>query len=686
MSANIQKQEVDMIVQYRNIIDAKSNSYEKRSPTIDLFTYILSTTEVLKHEGFRTVMIDKMNEFLRAFSPLTLEEENILRSLIQKIQNTYGMNLSKEPIFSIMAPPSTTISFTEDLINAAKSGNLQAVKDTYTRLTAGKTNTQKKQIINYRRVKDGKTALHLAYGLKHLEIAKFLIQIGADVTLEDKDNETPVQYMLGFPPYNIALLEYTITLPNLDPEIGREIASILNKELPVNTYKRLGMGSYGLVVSPSFKTKNNTKVTKFMFRKNTYDEILGTMEKIKRNLPLLYTNTQPYPDKYTFSNIATNNAQVGKILRALNPRIKNTNQIYPLVMDNLGKAFNQITDADLPALAAIPIKTLLEQYRHLADTLIQLKEKEYIHGDIRETNIVINLQTGKITLIDFDWLYKVPEFKRKYLYQFYPHPPELIFAKDKASYYSNEFRKNKTFQEFNDMMDKRLIETKSVYQYDSLHTLVDDIQMGVLKSMYRVTNINEKNININTKELPADYGTKIQTMLDNAYLQIDSYGLGYSLAYFHRLLEKTKPLRPAEDAATIDAIKPWVYRLCDPSYVDRMSIETFRANIEGEYQRLFPPAPVPVPEPVVAPPNIVTPAPKTRGRKKKAVTVVPPVNAVSVAASAPANVVPVVPMNVVPVAASAAILPTGTTGAKTRGKKGKVKGGRRHTRRHTKRS
>ncbi len=492
-------------------------------------------------------------------------------------------------------------AFRENLINSVKIGDLENVQRTYMdmynivksqieNITPKKDKYIRHQIINYHREKDGRTALHMAYAFKYIDIIKFLIDNGGLITLKDNEGDTPVRYMMsvGVKPADIDILEYTITIPKLAPEDGKEIATLLNSMLPTDKYKRLGMGTYGLVVAPGFQINDERKdktVTKFMFNGKEYKDTLKTKEKIKRNLPLLNTLTEPYEKEYVFSNIATNNAQVAKILKALKPSIKNTNQIYPILMENLGKSFYTLNDEDIPAIAAIPIKTILEQYKKLADTIAQLKEKRYIHGDIRETNIVLNLETGKITIIDFDWLLNVTEFINRYEFQFYCHPPELIFTKEKRYFYYTEFKKNLNVGQYKDVIEERLKIIGNVYTpYDVIHH-DDEIYNGVRESMYTKAGIKETNDN--TKMLPYDYAKNIHTMLANSYLQIDSYGLGYSLSYFHKILEKTKPLRNPKEWALIDKLKIMVHSLCDTSYLKRMRIEEFQQFIKSEQMKKY---------------------------------------------------------------------------------------------------
>ncbi len=488
--------------------------------------------------------------------------------------------------------------------------------------------------VNYQRAKDGKTALHMAYGFRHYNLIPFLIENGADITIKDNDDDNPIDYlivMIHHSPIddNVKkILEYSLTIPNITEKNRKDIARIIKK------YKVIGKGTYGLVISPEFKTMNESKVTKFMFQKKNYNLALNATNSIRMRVPLL-SNGLPskYNKEYKFKNVAANNEYVAEELKALRPNIQNENMVYPLKMENLGVSFNNLNNTHIRTIAAIPIKTILEQYLKLAYTIKQIGQQGYIHGDIRETNIVINLSTGKITIIDFDWFLPYYEFMEDYGTQFYSHPPELIFAKDKFNKIITSFSKPITVGEFNKIVNEQLEIIDEKYHFDKIHT-IDGIKEGVIETMNALhaesipLGIPSKNNNTDdelspiSKEnlkaemlfnkptsalmkntfnknnfLPAQK-SKLYKIYENnserpvkdllgkykrqiliSYRQIDSYGLGYSLSIFHNFLEKTIPLRPAEDKEILDKLKVLVNALCNPAFHERMTIGNFEKNI-----------------------------------------------------------------------------------------------------------
>jgi hypothetical protein len=520
------------------------------------------------------------------------------------------------------APSANHYKINEEFIDIVKRGDLDEVQRLF---------GTSKIDPNYKRAKDGKTALHMAYVFGYLDIIRFLIANGANITIKDKNDDNPIDYFIvtnhSLPSDKVInILEYSLTIKQITANNRKNIVAILNKEYPDGKYKRIGMGSYGLVISPEFKTMNESKITKFMFNEDSYNDALNASDRIGTYVPLL-SNGLPseYREEYKFKNIAANNEYVGKILKGLRPNIQNENTVYPLKMENLGISFNNLNDTHIDAIAAIPIKTILEQYKKLADTVREIIINEFIHGDIRETNVVINLSTGKITIIDFDWFLKMNKFIVNYQSQFYAHPPELIFAKDQISEIQKKFSKPITIGEFNEIVNKQLEIIDDNYQYDKIHT-IDEIKAGVIETMNTLTiddipfiqqkiSIPQKNfstensINKSISFQKTNFKPKLHTIQENnnqnnninsnsnhrvinnllvrykrqmmsSYSQIDGYGLGYALSVFHNFLEKTIPKRPIKDGKIIDKLKILVNALCHPSIKKRFLIGDFQMRIE----------------------------------------------------------------------------------------------------------
>ncbi len=66
--------------------------------------------------------------------------------------------------------------------------------------------------------------------------------------------------------------------------------------------------------------------------------------------------------------------------------------------------------------------------------ILHINTAGYVHSDVRETNVVVNLDTARISLIDFGFLLTKPEFVDGYIrvreernIAYYHIPPECLF-------------------------------------------------------------------------------------------------------------------------------------------------------------------------------------------------------------------------------------------------------------------
>lgn len=59
--------------------------------------------------------------------------------------------------------------------------------------------------------------------------------------------------------------------------------------------------------------------------------------------------------------------------------------------------------------------------------------KDMIHGDIRDTNVLLNVYTGTMTIIDFDWFMPQDIFLKEYRKPFYSFPLDLLYSLKQVS-------------------------------------------------------------------------------------------------------------------------------------------------------------------------------------------------------------------------------------------------------------
>jgi serine/threonine protein kinase len=91
-------------------------------------------------------------------------------------------------------------------------------------------------------------------------------------------------------------------------------------------------------------------------------------------------------------------------------------------MPDLGVSINAI-ESKKEELRKIPIPIIMDQVIKVLQQVQTLQASGYIHGDIRDTNIMIHPTTGTITIIDFDLLKEANRFNPNGMYN---NPPECM--------------------------------------------------------------------------------------------------------------------------------------------------------------------------------------------------------------------------------------------------------------------
>jgi serine/threonine protein kinase len=204
--------------------------------------------------------------------------------------------------------------------------------------------------------------------------------------------------------------------------------------ISAGTHSLLGAGTYGAVFKPAFPNVNETgRVQSFPTNTVKVFYTPAAHERVVRMYGLLDTLMGPdeghryntYRHPYTPTNLPEN------IRTHLPPETRALPRLHLLRMPNLGVSLKTVQNSAAtyePQIQQIPLPTLLEQIYKLLSQVDRLTRNGYIHGDIRPDNIMINAQTGNMTLIDFDLLRPFPDFQRDYPAAFghYHSPPEAI--------------------------------------------------------------------------------------------------------------------------------------------------------------------------------------------------------------------------------------------------------------------
>jgi serine/threonine protein kinase len=191
----------------------------------------------------------------------------------------------------------------------------------------------------------------------------------------------------------------------------------------------LESGGYGVVFSPALPNINAAGnpvdvtgyVTKAFFQEGAYEKALKDSKIIEKEIPSMYLPYTPYTRKVTYKNLPISAAK-----RIFAKTIDDP--VYLIRMPNKGVPFSKI--ARIPTFrdefAQLPLEVIATEFYKLMMIVYATGAAGYVHGDIREPNILVNTTTGTMTLIDFDLFGPLNTFVNEYPSPFYHLPPELF--------------------------------------------------------------------------------------------------------------------------------------------------------------------------------------------------------------------------------------------------------------------
>ena len=206
-------------------------------------------------------------------------------------------------------------------------------------------------------------------------------------------------------------------------------------DAPPPSRKVLGEGTFGIVVGPALSNWNNDlkevtyprNVTKIFKTKRNRNKAIANSKRLKRTVKNLEATAELYRRPYRIRNL---NASIRERVRAyLGPGTLDNRVLSLLRVPYLGQSIYHIdrTETAQRAVRNIPYQVLCAQMLKCMQVVQAIHAAGYIHGDIRETNVLCHLETGALTIIDFDWLKPFDVFYRQYPVFYYSHPPEALF-------------------------------------------------------------------------------------------------------------------------------------------------------------------------------------------------------------------------------------------------------------------
>lgn len=173
-------------------------------------------------------------------------------------------------------------------------------------------------------------------------------------------------------------------------------------------------GSYGATYT-AFPNTGQTlrnvkdKVVKLYFTKEAYDAEINRQKSLKDIIKSQTIDIYSYKISPTITNISS---RMNQYPNAKN-RLKDT-PLYMIQMPNLGMDIFEIYDKQVD-LSTLPPKKLELEILKMLRVVDEINTKQYIHGDIRLENVLINLEKGDMTIIDFDLFSTMDDFYDKYM-------------------------------------------------------------------------------------------------------------------------------------------------------------------------------------------------------------------------------------------------------------------------------
>ena len=498
-----------------------------------------------------------------------------------------------------------------DFIAAVKKQNTTSVKNM---IELG-TN------VNYHDPKTGKTALHNAFLVGDMNIVRILVNAGADLNAKDNAGNNALDHILIGGTYTsktpFDVVTYALTLPfsqetlidtykqiyNSTDDVYNKISNMIFEKIQTK-YRVLGEGAYGIVSSPAFQNDQTDIVTKFIYGKKQYEKTLQNSQTLSEKIRSLAISMEKYPREYTYGNIMADNLFLGKMLKKSEK--KNTNQIYPIKMKNLGVSLYKIQNAEYKdAVLAIPTETYIREMGRLSQILIDILHAGYIHGDIRSTNVVLDLNTHRFTIIDFDLLLPIDTFRQKNTSPSPNNPPELIMAHidtEEAAEMFEEIIDDDNIDNIDniyDLFDREVNRDNYDEFVEAYHNFVEEYVDGYASNLFpgnKVYTFNEMQngynktmddivrIDMRKNRNTSPFGKRYEDCMTRAYNEVDSYGLGNSFISIVNILEKSAN----KGKRDIAFLRNCTMKLAQPHQAERINAEQLHTMVQTYLQKHYP--------------------------------------------------------------------------------------------------
>jgi serine/threonine protein kinase len=215
----------------------------------------------------------------------------------------------------------------------------------------------------------------------------------------------------------------------------------LRQNIATSPYHIVGQGTYGTIIQPALPNVVNDRIVEYpqnvskIFRgqpdvqdlERFRTEMIAGLALQGIRLPEgILRRYSMYPYRYRYSK---NNMNASRTLR----NIRNKPE-HPSILrlPYLGESFYDIVTKERVKQQASTInyRILCEQILDCMVIVQAIKNRKYVHGDLRETNVMLHPGTGEMTIIDFDWFRTFQDYgdiQHGFPHYMYYLPPECIF-------------------------------------------------------------------------------------------------------------------------------------------------------------------------------------------------------------------------------------------------------------------
>jgi serine/threonine protein kinase len=337
--------------------------------------------------------------------------------------------------------------------------------------------------------------------------------------------------------------------------------------------KVLGEGAFGIVVGPALPNRNASgknihyprNVTKMFRNKVNYNKAMTNSNVLKEKVPKGNVAVHEYQRTYTLKNLNTylSNEENRNKVKTFLKGYENDTVVPMLRLPNLGTSVDDILineEGQIHRFRTLPFREVCAQLYKCMDVIQSIREAKHIHGDIRHTNLLIDLNTGNMTIIDFDWLMPFDEFFKRYPQFFINQPPECLFIWGR--YENNSMMRYLSLNEENTRniyTATKKLESNYKYDEDAAAAAITAFRKGYPPKWASLAEIDAAR----------------KSLFEIAKETIDSYGFAYAIDdlfdwTWADITEKSvggKPFAPGE-YATFNRIRNFVLDTMIPSMMD----------------------------------------------------------------------------------------------------------------------